>query len=52
MKLVADIACYYTGIRQSLTKENMEYVIIKDYNDHLKLVKCLRKDQDVKLMKC
>ena len=30
----------------------MTYVILKDYNnDHLKLVKALKKDQDIKLMK-
>ena len=50
MKLTADIVCYYTGIRQPQIKENMEYAILKDYNDHIKLVKALRKDQDIKLM--
>ena len=29
----------------------MTYVILKDYNDHLKSVKALKKDQDIKLMK-
>ena len=52
MKLAACIVPYYTGIGRPLTKGNMEYVILKDYNDHLKSVKALRKDQDIKFMKC
>ena len=52
VKLAAHIVHYYTGNRQPLTKENMEYVFLKDYNDYLKLVNALKKDQDINLMKC
>ena len=52
VKLAAHMVHYYTSNRQPLTKENMEYVFLKDYNDHLKLVNALKKDQDIKLMKC
>ena len=51
-KPATDIVCYYAGVRQPLTVEDMKYVILKDYNDHLKLVKALKQDQDIKLMKC
>ena len=51
LKLSADLVCYYTGIGRSLTVENMNYAILKDCNDHLKSVKALKKDQDIKLMK-
>ena len=52
MKLSADIVHYYTVIGRPLTMEDMKYVILKDYYDHLKSVKALKKDQDIKLMKC
>ena len=52
MKQEIDIVCYYAGVGRPLTVENMKYVILKDYNDHLKSVKALKKDQDIKLMKC
>ena len=52
IKLAANIICYYAGVRQLLTVENMKYVILKDYNDHLKSVKALKKDHDIKLIKC
>ena len=35
MKLAADIVLYYTGVGRPLTMENMKYVILKDYNDHV-----------------
>ena len=50
LKLAADLVRYYTGTGRPLTVENMTYVILKDYNDHLKSVKALKKDQDIKLM--
>ena len=50
-KLAADVVCYYTGIGRPLTQENMKYVILKDYSDHLQSVQALEKDQDIKLMK-
>ena len=52
LKLVVDIVRYYTGIGRPLTQENTKYVILKDYNDHLVLGKALKKDQEIKLMKC
>ena len=51
LKLAVDVVCYYTGIERPLTKENMKYVILKDYNDYLQLVKDLKKDQEIKHMK-
>ena len=51
LKLSADLVFYYTGIRQPLTMENMSYFIHKDYNDHFKSAKALKKDQNIKLMK-
>ena len=42
---------HYAGFRRPLTKENMTYIILKDYSDHFKSVKALKKDQDIKLMK-
>ena len=45
MKLAADIVCYYAGTGQPLTVKNMKYVILKDYSDHLKLAKALKKDR-------
>ena len=43
LKLSADLVHYYTGIGRPLTVENMNYVILKDYNDHLKSVKALKR---------
>ena len=52
IKLSANIVSHYAGIGRPLTQENMKYVILKDYDEHLKSVKALKKDQDIKLMKC
>ena len=42
---------HYAGVERIFTKENMTYVILKNYSDHFKSVKALKKDQDIKLMK-
>ena len=51
LKLAADVVHFCVGIGRSLTQENMKYLILKDYSEHLQLVKSLKKDQDIKLMK-
>ena len=38
LKLVGDLVYHYTGVRRALTKENMTYVMLKDYNDYLKSI--------------
>ena len=48
---MADLVCHYTGAGRTLTQENMRYIIVKDYNDHLKSVKAMKKNQDIKLIK-
>ena len=52
IKLSANIVRHYAGIGRPLTQENMKYVILKDYDEHLKSVKALKKDQDIKLLHC
>ena len=52
LKLTADVVHYYIGIGRPLTQKNMKSIILKDYSDHLQLVKALKKDQEIKLVKC
>ena len=51
LKLTDELFCHYTGVGCILTQENMTYIILNDYNNHLKSVKGSKKDQNIKLMK-
>ena len=49
--MTGELARHYTCLGRTLTEENMTYVILRNYSEHHKLVKALKKDQDIKLMK-
>ena len=51
LEMTGNLVCHYTCVRPAVLKENMTFVILKDYNDHLKSVKALKKDQTVRLMR-
>ena len=51
IEMAGQLDRHYAGVGRALTKENMTYVILKNYSDHFRSAKALRKDQDIKLMK-